>query len=125
MKKELNIGDEVLVFKNMEELSSANTKYIEGVIIDKKVSDNLAIHGNPKYEMIYTVIDKHGNKHIGAYLTHTFNKTCIKTREDHINYLRDKIYEYKKIIKDIKKDIKEYENIINTLDNKELTLKKH
>lgn len=94
MDKIIPNGEEVLLFHKTQDIHHRNvnkTKYIKGVVISSRDSENLSYHGSEWYERIYTVIDDEGRNyeatHNGAYVGPFY----IRTIKEHIVNLKEAI----------------------------------
>lgn len=106
MDEELNIGDKVLIFNYVGgwKYDQNYNRFIEGVVIHKELSDDLAQHGSPWEVMNYRVLGEDEKKYFGNYLDPVLGDNFFMTREDYINHLRHE--------KNILKVLKENENIL-------------
>ena len=101
----LNIGDEVLIFKYIQEwgIDQDYEHYIKGYIVKRKMSDDLSYHGSSWNVINYTVIGEDGKEYFGNYKNPTLGNCFFMTQEDYIYYLKRKITRNKEKILEINK----------------------
>lgn len=106
MNKELNIGDEVLVFNYIREwgINQNYEHYIKGNVVESEISNDLSHHGSPWYVMNYTVLGEDGNKYFGNYKHPTLGNSFFMTQEDYTHYLEKKILSNQEKILELKKE---------------------
>lgn len=95
-------GTEVLIFKYVREweLNQDDENYICGIVQSSKISDDLSWHGSSWNELIYEVLDEDGNRYVGSYGRGVRGNCFIRTREDYIRFLKDRInYNKQEILK--------------------------
>lgn len=117
MDKELNIGDEVLVFKYITEwgLHQDYEHFIKGIIVKSEISDDLSYHGSPWYKMNYTVLGEDGKKYFGNYKHPHLGNSFFMTKEDYIYYLKNKLINNKEKILEITTENKKIQEMINSI----------
>ena len=117
MDKELNIGDEVLIFKYITEwgLHQDYEHFIKGIIVKSEISDDLSYHGSPWYKMNYTVLGEDGKKYFGNYKHPHLGNSFFMTKEDYIYYLKNKLINNKEKILEITTENKKIQEIINSI----------
>ena len=89
----LNVGDEVLIFKYIQEwgINQDYEHYIKGYIVKRKMSDDLSYHGSTWNVINYIVIGEDGKEYFGNYKIPTLGNSFFMTQEDYIYYLKRKI----------------------------------
>ena len=126
MDKELNIGDEVLIFKYITEwgLHQDYEHFIKGIIVKSEISDDLSYHGSPWYKMNYTVLGEDGKKYFGNYKHPHLGNSFFMTKEDYIYYLKNKLINNKEKILEITTENKKIQEMINSIqmDDKHILL---
>ena len=117
MDKELNIGDEVLIFKYITEwgLHQDYEHFIKGIIVKSEISDDLSYHGSPWYKMNYTVLGEDGKKYFGNYKHPHLGNSFFMTKEDYIYYLKNKLINNKEKILEITTENKKIQEMINSI----------
>ena len=117
MDKELNIGDEVLIFKYITEwgLHQDYEHFIKGIIVKSEISDDLSYHGSPWYKMNYTVLGEDGKKYFGNYKHPHLGNSFFMTKEDYIHFLKRKIELNKEKIFEINIENQKYQEIIRSV----------
>ena len=90
MERQLNIGDKVLIFNYISSwgINQNYSRFKEGVVIEKKLSDDLSQHGSPWEVMNYRVLGEDGFKYFGNYIEPVLGDSFFMTREDYLNHLR-------------------------------------
>lgn len=94
MDKIIPNGEEVLLFHKIQDIHHRNvnkTKYIKGVVISSRYSENLSYHGSEWYERIYTVIDDEGKSYEATHNIAYIGPFYIRTIKEHIVNLREAI----------------------------------
>ena len=101
----LNIGDEVLIFKYIQEwgIDQDYEHYIKGYIVKRKMSDDLSYHGSSWNVINYTVIGEDGKEYFGNYKNPILGNSFFMTQEDYVYYLKRKITRNKEKILEINK----------------------
>lgn len=124
MEKQLNIGDEVLIFNYIPEWSPNQdmTRYKIGHVIEKKLSHDLSYHGSPWCVMNYTIIGNDGRKYFGNYIHPTLGDSFFMKEEDYIEYLKQEIIYKQNKIYEIQKEIIEIQERIESVQEKEKRL---
>ena len=117
MDKELNIGDEVLIFKYITEwgLHQDYEHFIKGKVVKSEISDDLSYHGSPWYKMNYTVLGEDGKKYFGNYKHPHLGNSFFMTKEDYIYYLKNKLINNKEKILKITTENKKIQEMINSI----------
>ena len=80
MNKELNIGEEVLIFRYIPEwgINQDFENYVIGKIVKSEMSADLSYHGSPWCIMNYTVLGEDSKEYFGNY--YATNKTTIDNK---------------------------------------------
>ena len=94
MDKIIPNGEEVLLFRESQDIHHRNvnkTKYIKGVVVSSKDSENLSYHGSEWYERIYTIIDDEGKSYEVTHNIAYIGPFYIRTIKEHIVNLREAI----------------------------------
>lgn len=94
MDKIIPNGEEVLLFRESQDIHHRNvnkTKYIKGVVVSSKDSENLSYHGSEWYERIYTIIDDEGKSYEATHNIAYIGPFYIRTIKEHIVNLREAI----------------------------------
>ena len=94
MDKIIPNGEEVLLFRESQDIHHRNvnkTKYIKGVVVSSKDSENLSYHGSEWYERIYTIIDDEGKSYEATHNIAYIGPFYIRTMKEHIVNLREAI----------------------------------
>lgn len=94
MDKIIPNGEEVLLFRESQDIHHKNvnkTKYIKGVVVSSRDSENLSYHGSEWYERIYTIIDDEGKSYEATYNRAYIGPFYIRTIKEHIVNLRETI----------------------------------
>ena len=119
MNKIMPNGTEVLIFRNFHSLyyNQENEIFIVGVILCSRESEDLSYHGSPYYEQIYEVLGQDGKKYIGTYQSCLIGNYIFRTKEDHIERLKNIINKNNKEILKIKNKNIELNNQIELLIN--------
>ena len=114
MNKELNIGDEVLLFRYIREwgINQDYERYIRGKVIKSEISDDLSYHGSPWCVMNYTVLGEDGKEYFGNYKHPTLGNSFFMTQEDYIHYLGRKIANNQEKILEINEENQRIESMI-------------
>lgn len=122
MDKELNIGDEVLVFKYIREwgLNQDYEHYVRGNVVKSEMSDDLSYHGSPWCVMNYTVLGEDGIEYFGNYKHPTLGNSFFMTQEDYIHYLERKIANNQEKMLEINKENQNIQQMIESVKNKSL-----
>ena len=119
--RNLNSGDEVLIFnnhKNVEKYENFEQEpFIYGVVIEKRLSDDLSYHGSSWNRNIYCVMDNDGNTYTGFYNSNSV--PFFLTVEDYINHLSYLGDNESIIIQDKIEKIKRIKGLIESLSQKE------
>ena len=117
MDKELNIDDEVLIFKYIPEwgLHQDYEHFIKGNIIKSEISDDLSYHGSPWYKMNYTVLGEDGKQYFGNYKHPHLGNSFFMTKEDYIYFLKNKLKNNKEKILKITTENKKIQEMINSI----------
>lgn len=117
MRTKLIDGTEVLIFKYIPEwgINQDITHFIRGKIITSDVVSYP--FGNTIIE--YTVLDEDNNEYFGNYKTPYGGNSFFLTEEDYIRCLENKINVNKDEQQKLEEKNHEYEQIINSLQNKE------
>ncbi len=98
MIEEIPNGTQVLIFDANDEFRHEEDKeerYIRGVVISNKESEDLSYHGSPWYERIYMVMGEDGKKYQATHNHAAFGISdfYIKTITEHMNYVMTVIKE--------------------------------
>lgn len=121
MKNIIPNNTEVLIFNsNMDFNSQLDTTLIEGKVISSHESDDLSQHGSPWIEQIYSVQGEDGNIYKGTYESPIIGSHYFMTIEDFKKNIVNRIQYNNEVIKDLQIKNKEYLNIIEKFDKKEL-----
>lgn len=110
MDEELNIGDEVLIFRYIRGwgINQDYEHYTRGNVIKSEMSDDLSYHGSPWCVMNYTVLGEDGTLYFGNYKHPTLGNSFFMTQEDYIHYLERKIANNQGKILELMKKIKKF-----------------
>ena len=121
MNKELNIGEEVLIFRYIPEwgLNQDFEHYIIGNVIKRKMADDLSYHGSSWCVANYTVLGEDGKEYFGNYMTPTLGNSFFMTQEDYIHYLERKIENNHQKILDINKENQRIKKMIENVQIQE------
>lgn len=114
MEKIIPNGTEVLIFFNSKN-DYEEERFIKGVIISSKESEDLSYHGSPWYVQIYKVQDENGQIYEATHQSPLFGAFYIRTIEGYLAYLEYKIKENQKKINDIENENMNLSNIITSL----------
>ena len=117
MNKELNIGEEVLIFRYIPEwgINQDFENYIIGNIVKSEMSADLSYHGSPWCIMNYTVLGEDGKEYFGNYMTPNIGNSFFMTREDYIHYLKRKIASNQEKILKINEENKRIKEMIENV----------
>ena len=107
-------GTEVLIFFNSKN-DYEEERFIKGVIISSKESEDLSYHGSPWYIQIYKIKGENGQIYEATHQSPLFGAFYIRTIEGYLAYLEYKIKENKKKINDIENENMNLSNIITSL----------
>lgn len=90
MKNELNVGDKVLVFEYVRSLgiNQNYNSFINGEVVKKELSHNLAYHGSPWHVINYTVLGEDGNIYYGNYNEPVLGDSFFLKKEHYLKYLK-------------------------------------
>lgn len=121
MDEELNIGDEVLIFRYIREwgINQDDEHYIRGSIVKSEMSDDLSYHGSPWCVMNYTVLGEDGTVYFGNYKHPTLGNSFFMTQDDYIYYLERKITNNQKKILEINEENQKIRVMIENVQKKE------
>lgn len=114
MEKIIPNGTEVLIFFNSKN-DYEEERFIKGVIISSKESEDLSYHGSPWYVQIYKIKGENGQIYEATHQSPLFGAFYIRTIEGYLAYLEYKIKENKKKINDIENENMNLSNIITSL----------
>ena len=121
MKNIIPNNTEVLIFNShMDFDSQLDATLIEGRIISSYESDDLSQHGSPWTEQIYSVQGEDGKIYKGTYGSPIIGSHYFMTIEDFKKNIVNRIQYNNEVIKDLQIKNKEYLNIIEKFDKKEL-----
>lgn len=107
---------EVLIFKRNKDYEFDETNYIKGRIINKETNE-IWIHGSAFKNNTYIVEGEDGNIYTCKY-GNNYNGYFFKTFEDYIGHIMYLIGCNNKKIEEIKKENKEYRELLSDLINK-------
>ena len=121
MNKELNIGEEVLIFRYIPEwgLNQDFEHYIIGNVVKSETSSNLSYHGSPWCTMNYTVLGEDGKKYFGNYINPTLGNSFFMKQEDYIYCLERKIANSQEKISKINEENQRIKKMIETIQIRE------
>lgn len=121
MDKELNVGDEVLIFNYIREwgINQDDEHYIKGSIVKSEMSDDLSYHGSPWYVINYTVLGEDGTIYFGNYKYPTLGNSFFMTQEDYIHYLERKIANNQEKILELNKENQKNKAMIENVQKRE------
>ena len=125
MDEELNIGDEVLIFRYIREwgINQDYEHYTRGNVVKSEISDDLSYHGSPWCVMNYTVLGENGTLYFGNYKHPSLGNSFFMTQEDYIHYLERKIANNQEKILEINKENKKIQQMIESVKIKSLKQK--
>lgn len=118
MNKIIPNGTEVLVFCRLNGQtydSLDESKFIKGIIVSSKESEDLSYHGSPWYEHIYTVICENGEEYQATYGSNLINAYFIRTVEHQKECINNAIDENSEKIIDLNKKIRILEDSLASL----------
>ena len=129
MNKIIPNGTEVLIFQQVPVYHCSQEEdenFVIGVIQSSKQSDDLSYHGSPYYEQVYKVLGNDGKIYSGTYERGLVGNYFFRTREDHIEVLKEKIKDNEKEILKLQEKTNSYIEQIKSLKEpvKVNTLKK-
>ena len=126
MNKELNIGDEVLIFKYIPEwgLHQDYEHFIRGFVVKSENLDDLSYHGSPWYKMNYIVLGEDEKIYFGNYQLPHLGNSFFMTDEDYIYYLKNKLKNNKEKILEITTENKKIQEMINSIEINDYKIKK-
>ena len=102
MKEIIPNGTNVLIFNKVDSQGiNDETKFIKGVIIDSRESQDLAYHGSSWYEQIYKVQGEDGKIYTGTYGSAFVGDFYIRTLSDYLKRIRFLIEDNHKKINDL------------------------
>lgn len=121
MDEELNIGDEVLIFRYIRGwgINQDYEHYTRGNVVKSEISDDLSYHGSPWCVMNYTVLGEDGTLYFGNYKHPTLGNSFFMTQEDYIHYLERKIANNQEKILKIDEENQKIRAMIENVQKKE------
>lgn len=94
MENIIQNGEEVLVFHTTKDLhyrGITETKFIKGVVVSSRDSEDLNYHGSEHNTRIYTIIDEDGRNYEATHNNAYIGPFYIRTVEEQISILRGTI----------------------------------
>lgn len=122
MDKELNIGDEVLIFNYIPEwgIQQNYEQFIKGKVIKSEMSDNLSYHGSSWHVKNYRVLGEDDKEYYGNYKHPHLGNSFFMTIEDYIYYLKSKIINNKEEILKLNIENRKYNSLIRTIETHQI-----